>query len=469
MKRLIQNIGIMERMFQINRSSLMVATKKIDSVEGQSATCVLPVYKNGFSRLYKIMAGKCIPVVIMFFLLLFCFKGQAQVTMPDMVAPGDTWGIIDVNKLYGGCMQVDSYSDLLNMDVQFLKRGMLFIVYDYDGDNSNGLTPKAYMFLPASGTWSYNTPFEIPAAEQGKTISTDGLEPGLKEINFGLSNSGDTNPATANAGDVFYNTPDAAFYVYNGTDWQKIAFNGSDSGGTNPSIADAGDVFYNTTDAAFYVYDGTDWQKISTAGSTPNGDNNPATANKGDLFYNTNDSTLYVYNGSEWSTISDAGDNLGNHTATEALKMGAFPISNDGDDSEGLIFDTDGNATFNNNLTINGDLYTPSDKRLKTNIETLTNVLEKIDKLRGVQFEYKDQKKYAAGPKIGVIAQELLICFPPMVTKGSDGYFKVDYTQLTGALLQAIKEQQKEIKQQNNRIEQLENRMNKLEQQINIK
>jgi chromosome condensin MukBEF ATPase and DNA-binding subunit MukB len=84
-----------------------------------------------------------------------------------------------------------------------------------------------------------------------------------------------------------------------------------------------------------------------------------------------------------------------------------------------------------------------------------------------VQFEYKDQKKYAKGPKMGVIAQELLLIYPGMVTKGDDGYLKVDYTQLTAVLIQAVKEQQQQIKQQQQDIDEMKVRLDKQQQQIN--
>jgi len=96
----------------------------------------------------------------------------------------------------------------------------------------------------------------------------------------------------------------------------------------------------------------------------------------------------------------------------------------------------------------------------------LTNVLDKIEHLRGVEFEYIDQKKYATGPKIGVIAQELLEVFPQMVSTGSDGYLKVDYSQLTGVLIQAVKEQRMELTAQQLEIEEIKSRMNKLQEKV---
>jgi len=104
-----------------------------------------------------------------------------------------------------------------------------------------------------------------------------------------------------------------------------------------------------------------------------------------------------------------------------------------------------GDAEFDGSVCVQGTLTTPSDERLKQNVATLTGVLSKIEQLRGVRFEFRDQQKYATGPQIGVIAQELQKVFPELVIQGADGYLAVNYSQLTGVLIQAVKEQQQEI------------------------
>ena len=191
----------------------------------------------------------------------------------------------------------------------------------------------------------------------------------------------------------------------------------------------------------------------------------PTNPTAGATYYNTTDKTLYVYDGTGW-VPAVLGDNLGNHTATQNIKTVTYAISSDGANGKGLSFETAGNAVFAQDVTVQGNFYTPSDNRLKTNIETLGNALQAIDSMRGVRFEYKDQKKYAKGSKVGVIAQELMKVYPEMVTKGADGFFKVDYTQLTGVLIQAVKEQQQQMKQQQLEINELKGRLDK--QQIQI-
>jgi hypothetical protein len=99
-------------------------------------------------------------------------------------------------------------------------------------------------------------------------------------------------------------------------------------------------------------------------------------------------------------------------------------------------------------LDVNGDVrgttWTNSDLRKKENVEVIQNALEKVSKLRGVNYTWKDKSK-GAGKQMGVIAQEVEAVFPEIVTEDNEGYKSVSYTQMTGALIEAIKEQQKEI------------------------
>lgn len=86
-------------------------------------------------------------------------------------------------------------------------------------------------------------------------------------------------------------------------------------------------------------------------------------------------------------------------------------------------------------------LVQPSDERLKENIHTIDNALEKVTSLRGVSFDLKDDKK----KQIGVIAQEVEQIIPEVVAENPDGYKGVQYGNLVGLLIEAIKEQQQQI------------------------
>ena len=95
-------------------------------------------------------------------------------------------------------------------------------------------------------------------------------------------------------------------------------------------------------------------------------------------------------------------------------------------------------------IGLNGTISTISDERLKTNIRTYDNALDKILNCRGVSFNYNqnfynnenDYKK----TNIGVIAQEIEKILPELVDKTDNGYKNVNYLGIIGVLIEAIKE-----------------------------
>ena len=89
-------------------------------------------------------------------------------------------------------------------------------------------------------------------------------------------------------------------------------------------------------------------------------------------------------------------------------------------------------------FTATGDITAYSDKRLKTNIETISGALEKVNALRGVTFD-KDGKR-----GLGVIAQEVEKILPEVVLDG-EKYKSVAYGNIVGVLIEAMKEQQSQI------------------------
>ena len=106
-----------------------------------------------------------------------------------------------------------------------------------------------------------------------------------------------------------------------------------------------------------------------------------------------------------------------------------------------------GAATFNNNVTAF------SDRRLKSDIQTLENGLEKVEQLRGVTYTRDDNVD--GGQQLGVIAQEVEEVFPQVVLTADDerGTKSVDYGRLTGALIEAVKELSAKVKELEARLD----------------
>ena len=97
-------------------------------------------------------------------------------------------------------------------------------------------------------------------------------------------------------------------------------------------------------------------------------------------------------------------------------------------------------------FTATGDITAFSDERLKANIETIPDALEKVKALRGVTFD-KDGKR-----GLGVIAQEVEKILPEVVMDGEE-YKSVAYGNIVGVLIEAVKEQQKQISELKEKID----------------
>ena len=103
--------------------------------------------------------------------------------------------------------------------------------------------------------------------------------------------------------------------------------------------------------------------------------------------------------------------------------------------------------------------FATSDERLKHNIYPISDPISKINKLNGVEFDWKpltgEEKINIHGNEghdIGIIAQEVEKVLPDLVTLRDNGYKAVNYDKLVPLLIEAIKEQQKQIDELKSKI-----------------
>lgn len=92
------------------------------------------------------------------------------------------------------------------------------------------------------------------------------------------------------------------------------------------------------------------------------------------------------------------------------------------------------------NFTAYGNITAYSDENLKTDIETITNALEKVCRMRGVMYTRIDTETRGSG----VIAQEMQEVLPEVVLDSNE-YLSVAYGNIVGVLIEAIKELKAEI------------------------
>ena len=113
--------------------------------------------------------------------------------------------------------------------------------------------------------------------------------------------------------------------------------------------------------------------------------------------------------------------------------------------------------------------YYSSDKRLKDNIFIIEDPINKIKKIKGVEFDWNKKgplwtrAEYFGDPSgslhdVGVIAQDIQKVLPEAVRERKDGYLAVKYEKIVPLLIEGIKEQQNTIEDLETRIKKLENK-----------
>lgn len=202
-----------------------------------------------------------------------------------------------------------------------------------------------------------------------------------------------------------------------------------------------------------------------------------------------------------WRVVTDGGTyRLDRNTAATgdfAAYMTSFMVA-----ANGMTVLVDGNTGIGSTypvekLDVNGnvrcvDVIETSDEQLKTDVQPLDGVLDKLDRVRAVSFRWneKGQSLGASGDtrRIGVLAQEVEQVFPEMVTTPKSAtvdevlrnypkegltpemqarlqsdaektqYKGVSYSQLTAVLLEAVKELDARNKALEQRIQALESK-----------
>jgi len=144
------------------------------------------------------------------------------------------------------------------------------------------------------------------------------------------------------------------------------------------------------------------------------------------------------------------GSFTGSFEGTAALIQGDVKLSG-GSLGVGVTANaTDGRIDASNDIVA----YSSSDKRWKTNINTIESPLEKLQKLSGVEFDWiEDWEVHGnVGNDVGVIAQEVELVLPQAVQTRDSGMKAVRYEKLIPLLIETIKEQQKQIDELKNKI-----------------
>ena len=227
-------------------------------------------------------------------------------------------------------------------------------------------------------------------------------------------------------------------YVRSSGAWLPVS--GSSSAGTDiNSVGSANQVLYkNSINVA-----------VGSGNLTFNGSSLLYTT--GNLTINNTSPTIYLQDIDHRSSMIHCNSNIlyvlrgdGNNSTNWATYNGYWPLE---------INLNNNNATFGGDVNAVGSIASISDIKIKTNIKTIPNALEKTLQLRGVEFDRIDTEEH----QVGVIAQEVEEVIPEVVL--DNGEIKsVAYGNLVGVLIEAIKEQNGIIENLKKDVDELKNK-----------
>jgi prepilin-type N-terminal cleavage/methylation domain-containing protein len=157
-----------------------------------------------------------------------------------------------------------------------------------------------------------------------------------------------------------------------------------------------------------------------------------------------------------WYSVVNLIDPLNNVWGLQHMANGHFVISRYPTGHASIDLDgVNGAISMAGTVSINGVPLGVSDARLKKGIRPLEGSLDRVLKLQGVSYQWKEPERYAKGQQIGLIAQEVEKVFPELVATQADGGIKsVDYPRLAAPIIESIKSVYKGLVSQQSKVEQ---------------
>lgn len=354
--------------------------------------------------------------------------------------------------------------------------GRTCLTYNFSGSNNAGF---GFAALSANTTGNYNSGFGVFSLTVNQTSSYNTA--------FGLSslqkhNTGDNNTAfgTSSMDSDQSGTDNASF--------GSSSLQANISGSLNTSFGKAAmfdnKIGHSNVGLGYYSLLGNDGYSNTVVGNTALDQNTTGGSNvvvgnyalhsnitgTGNVaigtfagYYDTGSNKLFIdansvpFNGKITTIGGDFTDNkvcIGCNLALSGIND--FNTRTEAFQVQGAAFKKLGNGTW----------QFPSDRRLKTNIVSLSRneMLEKILQLQGVNYDLIANPEQ--GMQYGFIAQDLRKIFPSKIYENSAGFLSASYGDFVPMFVEAIKalnEKVEKVKQNQPDIEEISARLDELE------
>jgi len=213
----------------------------------------------------------------------------------------------------------------------------------------------------------------------------------------------------------------------------KVLFaNKYDTDGDLPSAATYHGMFAHVHDGGKAVFaHGGNWVELAKQDDLTTAVNNLVDSAPGAL---DTLNELAAALGDDANFATTMTNNLAGKASTGTSISAGNGLSGGGDLSGNRTLSMSGN--FTGSFTATGDVTAYSDENLKYNIETIDGALGKVEGIRGVTWNRKEDDSRATG----VVAQELEAVLPEAVHTDDKGMKSVAYGNITGLLIEAVKE-----------------------------
>jgi hypothetical protein len=283
---------------------------------------------------------------------------------------------------------------------------------DYIGISFTGMIKSASSTAPKRGRAAIGAKSMNGASGMDLVFMTrnagDGTQLGSADVKMTIESTGDVGIGT--------DSPD---YILN-----------TEGLGTQRIVVDCSN---NSTSGVYF--------RVYNSGSLV-GNGTIATQNNGDMKFFTGTSSEAVR-----MTLAAGGAlTLTSHLRMPAGGNASDPlITTSADTNTGIYFPGSGvtGVGGTGGLLVENDVVAYSDRKLKKNIKTLDG--SKVYDMRGVSFTRKDTEKDGSG----IIAQELQKIAPELVSE-VDGTLGIAYGNVTGYLIEAIKDLKAEVEELKN-------------------